>query len=69
MTDIGRLIREAEVDENVYQVCEIHKNVTVIISQCLENGEIDLSWEVQPNTESEIIHPIEVITPSSEYVS
>lgn len=39
-----------ELDACVYQVQEIHKNVTVTVSRCRECGSIDISWERQADT-------------------
>lgn len=41
-----------ELDPCVYEIIEVHKNVTVTISKCMKCGHIDVSWERQDNTET-----------------
>lgn len=43
------------LDPCSYEVKEIHRNVTVTISECSRCGSVDISWERQENTESEIM--------------
>ena len=58
---LDQYMANAGVDQCVYEECEIHRNVTVIVSQCQSCGKIDISWERQPNTEDVIIKPLEDI--------
>lgn len=44
-----------EVGYCVYREKEIHKNVTVIVSECEACGNIDIAWKRQPNTEDVIM--------------
>lgn len=39
------------VDPCVYKDIEVYKNVTVIISKCINCGAIDVSWKRQEDTE------------------
>lgn len=39
------------LDPCVYEVREIHRNVTVFVRQCPICGCVDLSWEAQEDTE------------------
>ena len=39
------------VDPCVYEVKEIHANVTVYVRQCTICGAVDISWERQEDTE------------------
>ena len=39
------------VDPCVYKEIEAYKNVTVIISKCVNCGAIDISWQRQADTE------------------
>ena len=47
-----------ELDPCVYRRKEIHRNVTVEISQCERCGHIEISWHRQPDTEDEILKPL-----------
>lgn len=40
-----------ELDPCIYEVKEIHANVTVYVRQCKKCGSIDISWERQEDTE------------------
>lgn len=40
-----------ELDPCIYDVKEIHTNVTVYVRQCPKCGSVDISWERQENTE------------------
>ena len=53
------LIRHSIVDERIVRPREVHKNVTVYVDENIETGEIILSWARQPDTEDELIDPIE----------
>ena len=53
---------EHSIDPCTYETKEIHKNVTVIVSQCANCGHIDISWVSQENSEHEIISELEEIT-------
>jgi hypothetical protein len=44
---------EHPVDPCTYVTKEIHRNVTVTVSECKNCGSIDISWERQDDTESE----------------
>jgi len=44
-----------ELDPCIYQDIEMYKNVTVIVSQCKNCGNISLSWLRQENTEEIIL--------------
>lgn len=44
---------ENELDPCLYKTKEIHRNVTVKVSECVRCGSVDISWEAQDNTESE----------------
>ena len=48
-----------EVDPCVYNLMEEHRNVTVKIWQCPFCKSIDISWERQDDTESEIHRDLE----------
>lgn len=41
---------ELEMDPCVYQLQEVHKNVTVYVSRCKNCGHVDISWERQEDT-------------------
>lgn len=57
MTDLQDYIDNAGVNPKVYRICEIHQNVTVVVSKA-EDGELDISWERQPNTVDEIFEEV-----------
>ena len=57
MTDLQDYIDNAEVNNKVFNLCEIHRNVTVYVARA-EDGEVDISWERQPNTVDEIIEEV-----------
>lgn len=40
-----------ELDPCIYEVKEIHANVTVYVRKCKKCGNIDISWERQEDTE------------------
>lgn len=40
-----------ELDPCVYEDIEVYKNVTVTISRCMNCGNIEISWQRQPETE------------------
>ena len=40
-----------ELDPCIYEIKEIHTNVTVYVRQCPKCGCIDISWERQDDTE------------------
>lgn len=40
-----------ELDPCVYKDIEKYKNVTVIVSRCINCGHISISWKAQDNTE------------------
>ena len=40
-----------ELDPCVYELVEIHDNVTVHVSKCTKCGAIDISWMRKPETE------------------
>lgn len=40
---------------------EIHRNVTVIVSQCKVCGHIEISWERQDDTEDEILGDLDPV--------
>lgn len=44
-----------ELDPCTYQDVEIHRNVTVVVSQCTKCGHVEISWYRQEDTEDEII--------------
>lgn len=44
-----------EMDACVYKVKEVHRNVTVTVSECTRCGSVDISWERQEDTEDEIV--------------
>ena len=44
---------ENAMDPCVYKVKEIHRNVTVTVSECEKCGSVDISWERQEDTDSE----------------
>lgn len=46
-----------ELDPCMYELVEIHKNVTVKVYKCVVCGTKDITWALQPNTESIIIVP------------
>ena len=46
---------EHELDPCCYKVKEIHRNVTVTISECKKCGSVDISWERQEDTEDEYL--------------
>ena len=46
---------EHELDACCYKVKEIHRNVTVTVSECKRCGAVDISWERQDDTEDEIV--------------
>lgn len=48
-----------EVDPCVYNLMEEHRNVTVRVYQCPFCKSIDISWERQDDTESEIYRDLE----------
>ena len=39
-----------ELDPCIYEEIERYENVTVIVSQCVNCGHIDIAWKRQPNT-------------------
>ena len=41
-----------QLDPNVYKDVEMYKNVTVIISENIDTGEMIVSWKRQPDTEN-----------------
>ena len=41
-----------QLDPNVYKDVEMYKNVTVIISENIDTGEMVVSWKRQPVTEN-----------------
>ena len=43
------------LDACIYRPVEIHKNVTVTVSQCQTCGGVDISWRKQDDTESVIL--------------
>ena len=47
-----------EFDPCVYELKEIHHNVTVEILQCKECGHISIGWYAQEDTESEYLSEI-----------
>ena len=57
MTDLQDYIDEAVVKNKVFYICEIHRNVTVYVART-DDGEIDISWERQPDTTDEIIDEV-----------
>ena len=57
MTDLQDYIDEAVVKNKVFYICEIHRNVTVNVART-DDGEIDISWERQPDTTDEIIDEV-----------
>ena len=44
---------EHSIDPCCYKLKEIHRNVTVMVSECPNCGSIDVSWERQEDTDSE----------------
>ena len=46
------MIGNYELDPNIYKDVEMYKNVTVIISENIETGEMVVSWKRQENTEN-----------------
>ena len=46
-----------ELDPCVYELTEIHRNVTVEVSRCLVCGYVDISWKRQEDTEDEFLEP------------
>mgnify|MGYP003450816935 CR=1 FL=1 len=42
-----------ELDPCIYEVVEVHHNVTVEVFRCKNCGHVELSWYRQENTESE----------------
>lgn len=54
-----QFISEASEEPEVVRTREIHRNVTVYVDENIETGEIILSWSRQPDTEDELIDPIE----------
>lgn len=44
-----------ELDPCIYRTKQIHRNATVIVSQCEKCGHIDISWKRQDDTESEYV--------------
>lgn len=46
---------EHDLDACHYKVKEIHRNVTVTVSECTRCGSVDISWERQDDTEDEIV--------------
>ena len=46
---------ENVLDACCYKVKEIHRNVTVTVSECMRCGSVDISWERQDDTEDEIM--------------
>lgn len=47
-----------ELDPCLYELKEIHRNVTVEVCQCKKCGHIEISWHRQEDTEDEIIEPL-----------
>lgn len=43
-----------ELDPCVYEVAEVHRNVTVEVLRCKVCGHTELSWYRQEDTESEV---------------
>lgn len=52
-------IMDATEDNTMLRPREIHRNVTVYVDENTETGEIVLSWSRQPDTEDELIDPID----------
>jgi len=50
---------ENELDPCPYRLKEIHRNVTVEVSQCPICGHIEISWVRQDDTEDEIVEDME----------
>ena len=44
-----------ELDPCVYEIKEIHRNVTVIVRQCHKCGNVDISWTAQEDTEDVVV--------------
>lgn len=44
-----------ELDPCIYELIEVHRNVTVEVRRCKKCGNIDISWIRQEDTEDEII--------------
>ena len=58
MTDLQDYIDKSEVNGKLFYICEIHRNVTVYVAKS-EDGEVDISWERQPNTTDEIVEAVD----------
>lgn len=41
-----------ELDPCIYEIEEIHENVTVYVRRCKDCGSVDISWKRQENTVS-----------------
>ena len=41
-----------QLDPNIYKDVEMYKNVTVIISENIDTGEMVVSWKRQPDTKN-----------------
>lgn len=61
MIGLEAYIDNAVIDDCEYEVCEIHKNVTVTVNRCMKCGRIEIDWERQDNTEDIMIKPLEEI--------
>ena len=44
---------EHPMDPCVYKIKEVHRNVTVTVSECKNCGSVDISWTKQEDTDSE----------------
>lgn len=40
-----------ELDPCIYELMEVHKNVTVFVYRCQNCGHVEISWEKQEDTE------------------
>ena len=59
MKNFEQFISTSTVSENMLRPREIHRNVTVYVDEDMKTHEIVLSWSRQPDTEDELIDPIE----------
>lgn len=52
-------IDESTIEDCLFEVCEVHKNVTVVVCRCRKCGKIDIGWERQDNTIDEYYERID----------
>lgn len=43
-----------ELDPCVYEIQEVHRNVTVVVGKCTQCGTVDVSWYRQDDTVDEV---------------